>query len=103
MDLEELKEMDASGIDAKRLNAKEVIMSKSGQKLQIPSRRWNSETFWWRPSVENIHLDTESTNSNRKSPRFLGIIRRGDSFPVAGEARDDFWSISVRLHIPPSR
>ena len=45
-------------------------------KLQIPSRRWNSETLWRTPGTENIHLDTESTNSKRKSPRHSWRFRR---------------------------
>ena len=38
-------------------------------KLQIASDRWNSKTFRKRPGTENIHLDTESTSSRKKSSR----------------------------------
>ena len=35
-DIEELEEMDASGIHAKRLNAKEVLTPMSGEKFIFP-------------------------------------------------------------------
>ena len=37
-DVEELENLDASELHARRLNAKEVVMPKSGD-----SRRWNSQ------------------------------------------------------------
>ena len=99
------EELDASEIHAKRLSAKEVILPK---KITIPSRRWNSTTFWRRSGTENINLDTESTYSRRKSRESKGSpppIHFPDSFPDAGEARNDFWSMSgnfiYRHHVEP--
>ena len=37
---------------------------------EFPSRRWNRTTLWVRSGTENINIDTESTCSRRKSPRF---------------------------------
>ena len=39
---------------------------------EFPSRRWNRRTSWVRSGTENINLETESTCSRRKSPRFSG-------------------------------
>ena len=41
-DIEELDEMDASELHARRLNAKEVLTPMKRSQFHIPSRRWNS-------------------------------------------------------------
>ena len=76
-DLEELETMDASEIYSKRLNAKEVIFPK--RRIYFSIRRWTNQTSWRRSGPENIHLDTASTNSRRKSHWFSGRIRRVSS------------------------
>ena len=43
-DIEELEEMDASELHARRLDAKKW-------KFHIPSRRWNSQNLWVENSV----------------------------------------------------
>ena len=65
-DLEELETMDASEIYSKRLNAKEVIFPKEKGEL-FSNCRWMNQIFWRRSKSENIHLDTGSSNSRRKS------------------------------------
>ena len=42
VDIEDLEKMDASGIDAKRLNAKEVIAPQSGQNKSYSQPRKSS-------------------------------------------------------------
>ena len=59
-DIEELEEMDASELHARRLNAKEVLTSMKGDKY-IPNRRWNSQNRWRRLTSETIHLDPGSS------------------------------------------
>ena len=68
------------------------------------------KTPWRRSRPENIHLGTASTNSRRESHWFSWRIRRSlpqphDSFPDAGEAINDFWSMSgsfiYRHHVEP--
>ena len=58
----------------------------------------------------NIHLDTASTIQEESSIDFLGesegsLPQLHDSFPDAGEAINDFWSISgsliYRHHVEP--
>ena len=75
-DLEELETMDASEIYSKKPNTKEVIFPLQKKNIHIPSRRWNSQTFWSRSGTENIHLDTGPLNSRRRSKIFSWRIRR---------------------------
>ena len=67
-DLEELETMDASEIYSKRLNAKRGDISQGKWKFYFSSRRWTNQTSWRKLRPENIHLDTGSPNSRRKSP-----------------------------------
>ena len=52
-DIEELEEMDASELDARRLNAKEVLTPMKGDNFIVPNRRWNSQNLWRRSGSEN--------------------------------------------------
>ena len=89
-DLEELETMDASEIYSKRLDAKEVIFPKQGE-------------FIFRSQMdagpENIHLGTASTIQGESNIDLLGesegsLSQPHDSLPDAGEAMNDFWSMS---------
>ena len=73
-DVEELETMDASEIYSKRLNAKEVIFPKKWT-VYFSSRRWTNQTSWRISGSENIHLDTGTSNSRRKSRRFSWRIK----------------------------
>ena len=72
-------------------------------KIHFSSRRWTNQTCWRRSGTENIHFDTRTSNSRRKSRRFSWRIRRVSS--VSGCRWSDKWLlVHVRkLHIPPSR
>ena len=59
-DIEELGQMDAPEINAKRLNAKEVLTFMSGEKFILPIAHGNSKTLWRRSGSENIHFDPGS-------------------------------------------
>ena len=108
-DLEELETMDASEIYSKRLNAKEVIFPKEGEfTFPIADGR-----------IKTLGEDQELRTSTLIRPRpiqgeghvdFLGESERffpqpHDSFPDAGEAINDFWSMSgsfiYRHHVEP--
>ena len=78
--------MDASEIYCKRLNAKEVISPKEKGEFIFSSRRWTNQSFWKRSGTENIHLDTAESEVSLPPPQ--------DSLPDAGEAINDFWSMS---------
>ena len=105
-DIEELETMDASEIYSKSLNAKEDI-SQRKWKIHITSRRWTNQTPWRRSGTENIHLDTGSPNSRRRSKRFSRRIRRvsTSSRLTSGCRWSTKWFLVHfrKLHIPPSR
>ena len=73
------------------------------------SRRWTNQICWRRSGTENIHLDTGTPNSRRKSKGFSCRIRRVSSSTtsrlISGCPWSDEWFlVHVRkLHIPPSR
>ena len=97
-DIEELETMDASEIYSKRLNAKEVIFPKQGQfifpiadgRIKTPGGDQELRTSTLvrhRPIQGDSHID------------FLGdsegsLPQPHDSLPDAGEAMNDFWSMS---------
>ena len=78
-DIEELETMDASEIYSKKTQFKGGNISQRKWKFYFSSRRWTNQTSWRRSGPENIHLDTETTNSRRKSRRFFRRIRRVSS------------------------
>ena len=96
--LEELETMDASEIYSKRLNAKEVIFPKQGEfifpiadgRIKTPGGDQELRTSTLvrhRPIQGESHID------------FLGeseesLPQPHDSLPDAGEAINDFWSMS---------
>ena len=103
--------MDASEIYSKRLNAKEVIFPKENGKFIFSNRRWTNQTFWRRPGPERhpprygIDQFKEKVTliflENQKGPLPLPQ----DSFPHAGEAINDIWSMSGNFiychHVEP--
>ena len=78
-------------------------------RIHFPSRRWTNQTSWRRSRPENIHLDTGSSVSRRKSQRFSMRIRRVSTFTtsrlISGCRWSDKWFlVHVRkLQKPPSR
>ena len=108
-DLEELETMDASEIYSKRLNAKEVIFPKEGE-FTFPIADGRIKTLGEdqelrtptltrpRPSRGEGHVDfLEESEGSLPQPQ--------DSLPDAGEAINDFWSMSgnfiYRHHVEP--
>ena len=108
-DLEELETMDASEIYSKRLNAKEVIFPKQGEfifpiadgRIKTPGGEQELRTSTLireRPIRGESHVDFLGESEGSLSPL-------DDSFPDAGEAINDFWSMSgnfiYRHHVEP--
>ena len=108
-DLQELETVDASEIYSQRLNAKEVIFSQKGEftfpiadgRIKTPGEDQELRTSTLirpRPSRGEGHIDflAESEGS---------FPQPHDSLPVAGEAMNDFWSMSgsfiYRHHVEP--
>ena len=78
-DLEELETMDASDIYSKRLNEREEIFHKEKGEFIFPVADGRIKLSWRRSRPENIHLDTGSSTSRRKSRWFSWRIRRVSS------------------------
>ena len=66
-DIEDLEEMDASELHARRLNAKEVLTPMKSEIFHIPSRRWNSQNLWRRSGSESIHLNLGEPRQRRRT------------------------------------
>ena len=66
-DIEELETMDALEIYSKRLNAKEVIFPKEKGELIFPVADGRIKTLGRDQELRDIHLDTGTSNSRRKS------------------------------------
>ena len=97
-DLEELETMDASEIYSKRLNAKEVIFHKEKGKFIFPVADRTSTSIRDHPIRGESHLDFLGESEGSLPPPH-------DSLPDAGEAMNDFWSMSgnfiYRHHVEP--
>ena len=101
--------MDASEIYSKRLNAKEVILHKQNGKFTLPVADGRTKFVGGDQELRTSTLIRE--NPIRGGQRdFLGESKGSvspphDSFPDAGEAMNDFWSMSgnfiYRHHVEP--
>ena len=108
-DLEELETMDASEIYSKRLNAKEVIFPKQGEFI-FPIADGRIKPFGGDQELRTSTLIRQRPVRGESHVDFLGesegsLPQPHDSFPDAGEAMNDFWSMSgnfiYRHHIEP--
>ena len=62
-DIEELEEMDASELLARRLNAKEVLTPMRGEQFTFPVADGTIKNLWERTASENIHLNPGATGT----------------------------------------
>ena len=108
-DLEELETMDASEIYSKRLNAKEVIFPKQGEFI-FPIADGRIKTPGGDQELRTSTLIRPRPIQGEGHVDFLGesegsFPQPHDSFPDAGEAMNDFWSMSgsfiYRHHVEP--
>ena len=108
-DLEELETMDASEIYSKRLNAKEVIFPKQGEFI-FPIADGRIKTLGGDQKLRTSTLVRHRPVQGESNIDFLGesegsLPQPHDSFPDAGEAINDFWSMSgsfmYRHHVEP--
>ena len=107
--LEELETMDASEIYSKRLNAKEVIFPKQGEFI-FPIADGRIKTRGGDQELRTSTLVRHRPFQGEGHVDFLGesegsLPQPHDSFPDAGEAINDFWSMSgnfiYRHHVEP--
>ena len=101
--------MDASEIYSKRLNAKEVIFPKEGEFI-FPIEDGRIKTPGEDQALRTSTLVRPRPNRGEGHIDFLGesegsFPQPHDSLPVAGEAMNDFWSMSgsfiYRHHVEP--
>ena len=109
-DLEELETMDASEIYSKRLNAKEVIFHKEKGEFIFPIADGRIKTLGGDQDLRTSTLVRHRPIQGESNIDFLGESEGSlpppqDSFPDAGEAMNDFWSMSgnfiYRRHVEP--
>ena len=98
-DREELETMDASEIYSKRLHAKEVMFPKGKGELFFSNRRWTNQTPGGDQELRKSTLVRPRPIQGESHLDFLGesegsLPQPQDSFPDAGEAINDFWSMS---------
>ena len=101
--------MDASEIYSKRLNAKEVIFPKQG-KFTFPIADGRIKTLGEDQDLKTSTLIRQRPTQEKSNIDFFGksegsLPQPHDSLPVAGEAINDFWSMSgsfiYRHHVEP--
>ena len=101
--------MDASDIYSKRLNKKEVIFPKQGEFI-FPIADGRIKTLGGDQELRTSTLMRPRPIQGESHVDFLGesegsLPQPHDSFPDAGEAINDFWSMSgsfiYRHHVEP--
>ena len=109
-DLEELETMDASEIYSKRLNAKEVIFPKEKGEFIFPIADGRIKPLGGDQDLRTSTLIRQRSVQGESHVDFLGESEGSlppphDSFLDAGEAINDFWSMSGnfrnRHHVEP--
>ena len=102
--------MDASEIYSKRLNAKEVILPKEKREFIFPIADGRIKTLGGDQELRTSTLVGHRPIQGDGHVDFLGesegsLPQPQDSLPVAGEAMNDFWSMSgsfiYRHHVEP--
>ena len=108
-DLEELETMDASEMYSRRLNAKEVIFPKQGEFI-FPIANGRIKTLGGDQDLRTYTLVRHRPIQGESIIDILGetegsLPQPQDSLPDAGEAINDFWSMSgsfiYRHHVEP--
>ena len=102
--------MDASEIYSKRLNAKEVIFPQEKGEIILPIADGRIKLLGGDQDLRKSTLIRHRPFRGESHVDFLGDSNRSlppphDSFPDAGEAINDFWSMSGRFiyrhHVEP--
>ena len=103
--------MDASEIYSKRLNAKEVIFPKEKGEFIFPIADGRIKTFGGDQDLRTFTLIRDHPIRGEGQRDFLGESEGSppsppqDSYPDAGEARNELWSMSgnfiYRHHVEP--
>ena len=109
-DIEELEEMDASELHARRLNAKAVLTPQRRGNFIFPIADGTVKIFGREQRLRTSTLNRERPERGEEQEILLGKIRRitfsnplqEDSTRDDEEAKNDFWSIT-KFHLSSSR
>ena len=74
-DIEELEEMDASELQARRLNAKEVLTPQRSVNFMFPVSDGTIKNLWERTASEKIHLNPGVHGTRRRTKKFSRKVR----------------------------
>ena len=108
-DLEELETMGASEIYSKKTQCERGDISPK-KRIYFSNRRWTNQTLGGDQELRTSTLVRHRPIQGESNIDFLGesegsLPQPHDSLPVAGEAMNDFWSISgsflYRHHVEP--
>ena len=110
-DTEELEQMDASELHARRLNAKEVFTPMNGEKFIFPNADGSVKLSGGDQVLRTSTLIRDRTDRGEEQGNVQGESDGSSSSPLQdsswydGEARNDFWSISCNIiyrhHVEP--
>ena len=110
-DIEELEEMDASELYARRLTAKEVLTPMKGELFTFPVADGTVKHSGGDQVLRTSTLIRDRPDRREKRGNLRGESDGSSSTPLrdsswyVGEARDDLWSISgkfiYRHHVEP--
>ena len=110
-DIDELEEMDASEIHARRLNAKEVLTPMKGDHFMFPVADGTVKTPGGDRRLRPSNLLKDHLERGEEQEVFRGesdglsspTPLQDDSTWGDAEAKNDFWSITGDFILPPSR
>ena len=106
-DIEELETMDASEIYSKKTQCERGDISQT-RRIYFSNRRWTNQNLGGDQELRTSTLVRYRPIQGESNIDFLGesegsLPQPQDSFPDAGEAINDFWSMSGSFLLPPSR
>ena len=106
-DVEELESLDASGIRARRLSAREVLMQKNGEHFIFPiedgtvTLSGRGQVLRTSTSIQDHPASGEEHNDDLQ--RRVGRVSTIRKMTDVSIARNDFWSIEGKLHLSSPR
>ena len=91
-DIEELEEMDASELHARRLNAKEVLTRQRSENFMFPVADGTIKIFGRSTASENIHLNPGASGTRRRTRNSSRKVRWiGFSNPTSRRLDAGWW------------
>ena len=109
-DIEELEEMDASELHARRLNAKEVLTPMKGEKFIFPVADGTVKISGGDQDLRTSTLIRDSPDTGEEQDSLRGESDGSSSTPFQEDStrddeedRSDFWTTAGDIHLSSSR